>query len=87
MKDNNANISPYGNHCRVIIETSNVGETYYLLKTLEKKQQKTYSYKKLVGSLIQNPNYNTSIEIKPIDKSKGSVFNFDEMLGAETVLK
>ena len=30
----------------------------------------------------QNPKYITSIDIKPIDKYKGSVVIFDDMLGA-----
>ena len=30
----------------------------------------------------QNPNYKTSNQIKPINNYKGSVVNFDDMLGA-----
>ena len=35
----------------------------------------------------QYPNYKTSIEIKPINKYKGSVAVFDDMLGARNSSK
>ena len=35
-----------------------------------------------IRSSNQNPNYKTSTEIKPINKYKGSVVIFDDMLGA-----
>ena len=34
-KDNNNNVSTYGNHRHVIIGPSDVGKTYYMLKILE----------------------------------------------------
>ena len=42
--------------------------------------------KRLIYITIRSPNrypsYKTSKEIKPIDKNKGSVIKFDDMLGA-----
>ena len=37
----------------------------------------------ITRSLNQYPNYKTSTEIKPINKYKGSVVIFDDMLGAK----
>ena len=35
-KDNNPNVSTYEDHRHVVISSSNVGKTYYMLKILEK---------------------------------------------------
>ena len=80
-KDNNPNIPTYENHRHVIIGPSNVGKTYYMLKILEKISKKR-RIRIITRSPNQYPNYKTSNEIKPIDKYKGSVVIFDDMLGA-----
>ena len=61
---------------------SNVGKTYYMLKILEKIGHKG-SIHIITRSLNQYPNYKPSIDNKPIDKFKGSVVTFDDMLGAQ----
>ena len=69
------------NHHHVIIGPSNVGKTYYMLKVLEKIGNKRPIHI-LTRSPIQYPNYKTSTDIKPINKYKGSIVIFDDMLGA-----
>ena len=78
----NNNVSTYKNHRHVIIGPSNVGKTYYMLKLLEKIgcQRPIHI---LTRSPNQYPNYKTINEIKPINKYKGSVVIFDDMLGAK----
>ena len=68
------------NHRHVIIGPSNVGKTYYMLKILEKRDKKRPIHI-TTRSPNQYPNYKTSNEIKPINKYKGSVVIFDDMLG------
>ena len=70
------------NHRHVIIGPSNVGKTYYMLKVLEKIgcQRPIHI---ITRSPNQYPNYKTSNEIKPINKYKGSVVIFDDMLGSK----
>ena len=81
-KDNNTNVSTYENHRHVIIGPSNVGKTFYMLKVLEKiDNQRPINI--ITRSPNQYPNYRTSNEIKPINKYKGSVVIFDDMLGAK----
>ena len=80
-KDNNTNVSTYENHRHVVIGPSNVGKTYYMLKILEKMDNKRRIHI-ILRSPNQNPNYKTSNEIKPINKYKGSIVIFDDMLGA-----
>ena len=74
--------SKFENHRHVIIGPSNVGKTYYMLKVLEK-----ISNKRPIHIITRSPNqysnYKTSNEIKPINKYKGSVVIFDDMLGAK----
>ena len=53
-----------------------------MLKILEKIGNKR-SIHIITRSPNQYPNYKTSIEIKPINKHKGSVVVFDDMLGAK----
>ena len=78
----NHNVATYENHRHVIIGPSNVGKTYYMLKILEKIENQRPIHI-ITRSPNQYPNYKTSNEIKPINKYKGSVVNFDDMLGAK----
>ena len=78
----NNNVSTYENHRHVVIGQSNVGKTYYMLKILEKIDNKRPIHI-ITRSPNQYPNYKTSNEIKPINKYKGSVVIFDDMLGAK----
>ena len=77
----NNNVSKYENHRHVVIGPSNVGKTYYMLKILEKIGNKRPIHI-ITRSANQYPNYKTSTDIKPINKYKGSVVFFDDMLGA-----
>ena len=79
----NNNVSRYENHLHVIIGPSNVGKTFYMLKVLEKIGNKRPIHI-ITRSPNQYPNYKTSNEIKPINKYKGSVVIFDDMLGAKS---
>ena len=78
----NNNVSTYENHRQVIIGPSNVGKTYYMLKVLEKigNQRPIHI---ITPSPNQYPNFKTTNEIKPINKYKGSIVIFDDMLGAK----
>ena len=69
------------NHAYVVIVPRNVGKTYYKLRMLEKIGNKRPIHK-ITRSPNQYPNYKTINEIKPINKYKGSVVIFDDMLGA-----
>ena len=75
-------VSTYEKHPHVIIGPSNVGKTFYMLKILEKIDKKRPIHI-ITRSPNQYPNYKTSNEIKPINKYKGSVVIFDDMLGAK----
>ena len=79
--DINPNVSTYENHAYVVIGPRNVGKTFYTLKMLEKVGNKR-SIHILTGSPNQNLSYKTSNQIKPINKYRGSVIVFDDMLGA-----
>ena len=81
-KDNNPNLSSYENRANVVIGPRDVGKTYYMLKVLEKIGNKRPIHI-ITRSPNQYPNYKTSNEIKPINKYKGSVVIFDDMLGAK----
>ena len=74
-------IPTYEIHACVVIGPRNVGKTYYMLKILEKIGNKRPVHV-ITRSPDQYPNYRTSNEIKPINKYKGSVVIFDDMLGA-----
>ena len=74
-------VSKFENHRHVIIGPSNVGKTFYMLKVLEKMGNKRPIHI-ITRSPNQYPNYKTSTDIKPINKYKGSVVIFDDMLGA-----
>ena len=76
------NVSKYENRANVIIGPRNVGKTYYMLKVLEKIRNKRPIHI-ITRSPNQYPNYKTSTEIKPVNKYKGSVVIFDDMLGAK----
>ena len=78
---NNPIVSTYESRRHVVIGPSNVGKTYYMLRILEKKGNQRPIHI-ITGSPNQYPNYKTSNEIKSINKYKGSVVNFDGMLGA-----
>ena len=79
--DSNPNVSTYGNHAYVVIGPRNVGKRYYMLKILEKIRNKRPIHI-ITRSPNQYPSYKTSNEIKPINKYKGSVVIFADMLGA-----
>ena len=79
--NNTPNISKHENHRHVIIGPSNTGQTFYMLKILEKIGNKRPIHI-ITRSPNQYPNYKTSTDIKPINKYKGSVVVFDDMLGA-----
>ena len=81
-KDNNPNLSSYENRANVVIGPRNVGKTYYMLKVLEKIGDKR-PINIITRSPNQYPNYKTTNEIKPINKYKGSIVIFDDMLGAK----
>ena len=74
------NVPKYENPCHVVIGPSNVSKTYYMLKKLEKTGNKRPIHI-ITRSPNQYPNYKTSIEIKPINKYKGLIVIFDDMLG------
>ena len=78
----NKNLSTFENRANVIIGPRNVGKTYYMLKVLEKIGNKRPIHI-ITRSPNQYPNHKTSNEIKPINKYKGSVVIFDDMLGAK----
>ena len=75
-------VSKFENHAYVVIGPRNVGKTYFMLKVLEKIGNKRPIHI-IIRSPNQYPNYKTSTEIKPINKYKGSVVIFDDMLGAK----
>ena len=79
--NNKINALTNENHRHVIIGPSNVGKTYYMLKILEKIGNKRPIHI-ISRSPNQYPNYKTSTDIKPINKYKGSVVIFNDMLGA-----
>ena len=81
-KINKNNVSTFENHASVVIGPRNVGRTSYILKRLE-KIGKERPIQRITRSPNQYPNYKTSIEIKPVNKYKGSVVIFDDMLGAK----
>ena len=80
-KTNNDIVSTYENHRHVVVGRSNVGKTYYMIKVLEKIGNKRPIHI-ITRSANQYPTYKTSTEIKPINKYKGSIVIFDDMLGA-----
>ena len=80
--NNKLNVSTYENRANVVIGPRNVGKTYYILKVLEKIVHKRPIHI-ITRSPNQYPNYKTVSEIKPINKYKGSVVIFDDMLGAK----
>ena len=80
-KDNNPNLSTYKNRANVVIGPRNVGKKFYMLKVLEKIGKKRPIHI-ITRSPNHYPNYKRSNEIKPINKYKGSIVIFDDMLGA-----
>ena len=79
--NNNDIVSKFENHRHIVIGPSNVGKTYYMLKILEKTGDQRPIHI-ITRSPNQYPIYKTSNEIKPINKYKGSIVIFDDMLGA-----
>ena len=79
--NNNDIVSSYENRANVVIGGRNLGKTFYMLKVLEKigNQRPIHI---ITRSPNQYPNYKTSNEIMPINKYKGSIVIFDDMLGA-----
>ena len=82
----NNNVSKFQNRANVVIGPRNVGKTYYMLKLLEKIGNKRPIHI-ITRSPNQYPNYKTRTDIKPINKYKGSIVVFHDMLGAKTVPK
>ena len=81
--ENVNNIVPkFENQRHIIIGPSNVGKTYYMLKVLETIGNKRPIHI-ITRSPNQHPNYKTTTDIKPINKYKGSVVIFDDMLRAK----
>ena len=80
-KDTNVSVSTFECFFHIIIGPRKVGKTFYTLKILEILSNKR-PIPLNTRSFNQNPNYKTSTENKPIDKYKGSVVIFDDMLGA-----
>ena len=76
---NNPSVSTYENHAYIIIGPRNVGKTYYMLKILEKTDNKRPIHI-ITRSSNQYPNYETSNEIKPINKYKVGIVIIDDML-------
>ena len=76
------NVSKFENRANVIIGPRNVGKTYYMLKVLEKLGNKRPIHI-ITRSPNQYPNYEMTTEIQPVNKYKGSVVIFDDMLGAK----
>ena len=74
-------VPTYENHAYVVIGRRNLGKTFYMLKVPEKIGNKRPVHI-ISRSPNQYPNYKTNNEIKPINKYKGSVVVFDNMLGA-----
>ena len=66
------NVSTYENRANVIIGPRNVGKTFYMLKILEKIDNKRPIHI-ITRSPNQYPDYKTNTEIKPIHKYKGSI--------------
>ena len=83
-KDNKPNLSTYESRANVVIGPRNVGKTYYMLQVLEKISDKR-SINITTRSPNQYPNYKTSTQIKPINKYKGSVVIFDDVLRARNI--
>ena len=73
------NDSKYENRANVIIGPRNIGKTYYMLKVLGDQRPIHI----ITRSPNQYLNYETSIEIKPIHKYKGSIVILDDLLGSK----
>ena len=80
--NNKIHVPKFENRANVIFGPRNVGKTYYMLNVLEKIGDKRPIHI-ITRSPNQYPYHKTSTEIKPINKYKGSVVIFDDMLGAK----
>ena len=79
--NNNPDVSTFENHAFIFIGPRTVGKTYYMFKKPGKIGNKR-PIRMITQSCNQYPNNETSNDIKPINKYKGSVVVFDDMLGA-----
>ena len=79
--ENKTNVLTYENLAYVVFGPREVGKTCYKLKALKKIGNKRPIHI-ITRSSNQNPNYKTSNESKLINKYKGSVVIFDDMLAA-----
>ena len=77
----NPSVSTFENHAYDFVGLRNVGKTYCMLKILEETGNQRPIHI-ITRSPNQYPNYKTNNEIKPINKYKGSVVIFDDLLGA-----
>ena len=78
--DNNPNVSTYENHAYVVIGPRNVVKIYYMLKMLER-----IGNQRPIHKITRSPNRYPKFKLKfGIEKYKGSVLIFDDMLGART---
>ena len=66
-KDDNSSVSAYENHRHVFVGPTSVGKAFYKLTIFEEIGIKKLS-RVLTRASNQYPNYQTSNEIKPIDK-------------------
>ena len=80
--NNKINIPTNENHANVVIGPKNVGKTSYMLKVIEKIYNQITIHI-ITRSPNHHPIYKTINEIKPINKYKGSVVIFDDMLRAK----
>ena len=81
-KNTNTIVLAHENHAYILIGPRNVGNTYYMVKKLEKIGNERPIHI-ITRSPNEYPNYKTINEVKSIDKHKGSVAIFDDMLGAQ----
>ena len=79
--DNNPNASTYESNAFVFIGPGNVGKTSYMLKVVERIGNRRPIHM-ITRYTNPYPIYKTSNEIKPINKYRGSIVIFDDMLGA-----
>ena len=73
VNNKNTIVSKCENLAKFVIGPRNFGKTFYMLKMLEKLDNKR-PIQMITRSPNQCPNYKTSTKIKPINKYKGSVY-------------
>ena len=72
-KDNNPDVPTYENHRHFIIDTSNVGKTYYMLKKLEKIGNQIPIHI-IARSPKQNPSFKKVIKLNQYINTKGQLY-------------